>query len=173
MAGAVGCSAGALHRRAFAIVLHVTAERSLVYLAVLGAGKRNTVMLQLVDRLWRFHRQILHGINIAQPVRTLHRVIHVPLPAVRRHIGERGGNAALRGNGVRTGREDLCDTGGSEPLFGHAERGAKSGATCTDNHDVVGVIDNLVGPAVYAGRGSLLGHSVSLRMQVAVSRRRW
>jgi hypothetical protein len=38
VAGAVGRGAGALHRRAFAHVLHVAAERTLVDRAILGCG---------------------------------------------------------------------------------------------------------------------------------------
>jgi hypothetical protein len=37
VAGPVGGGTGALHRRAFAVILHVAAERALVDLAVLGA----------------------------------------------------------------------------------------------------------------------------------------
>ena len=56
-----------------------------------------------------------------------------------------GGDAALGGDGVRAGREDLGDAGGLQPLLGHAEGGAQARAAGADDHDVVGVVDEVVG----------------------------
>ena len=68
MAGAVGRGAGALHRRAFAHVLHVAAERALVDRAVLVAAERHAGMFQLVNRLRRFAHEIFDRVLVAEPV---------------------------------------------------------------------------------------------------------
>ena len=92
-------------------------------------------MLQLIDRRRRLARQVFHGVGIAQPVRPLDGVIHVPLPVIRTHVAQACRNAALRRHRVRTGRKHFGNTGGLETLLGHAERGAKTGSTGTnDNH---------------------------------------
>ncbi len=70
MAGAVGGSTGALHRRAFTELGRVAAKRALIDAAVLGARKRHAVMFQLINRLRGLARQIFHRIGIAQPVAT-------------------------------------------------------------------------------------------------------
>ena len=111
VAGAVGGGAGALHGRAVAVVHHVAAERPLVDLALFGAREGHAIMLELVDRGRRFTHHVFHGVHIAQPVRTLDGVVKVPLPAVRPHVGQRGGDAALRRDGVRAGWKHLGDAG--------------------------------------------------------------
>ena len=60
---------------------------------------------------------------------------------------QRGGDAALRRDRVRAGREDLGDAGGLQALLGHAERGAQAGAAGADDDDVEGVVDIGVGLA--------------------------
>lgn len=110
-------------------------------------------MLELIDRLRRFHGEILHGVDVAEPVGTLDGVIEVPLPAVGRHVVQRGGDTALCCNRVRTGRENLGDASRLEALFGHAESRAQAGATGTDDHDVVGVVNIGVG---LAGLGEVM-----------------
>jgi hypothetical protein len=88
VARAVGGGAGALHRGAFAELGRVAAEGALVDLAFLGAGERDAVMFQLVDRLRRLTREVFHRVGVAQPVGALHRVVHVPVPVVRPHVAE-------------------------------------------------------------------------------------
>ncbi|MCY1500179.1 hypothetical protein D9M68_342180 [compost metagenome] len=151
MAGTVGSSTGALNRRAFAVVLHVAAEGPLVDLAFGIARERHAVVLELIDRLRRFHGEILHGVDVAEPIGTLDGVVEVPLPAVRRHVLQRGSDAALGGNRVRAGREDLGDAGGLQTLLCHAEGGTQTGAAGADDDDVEGVIDIFIGLAVCSG----------------------
>jgi hypothetical protein len=144
VAGAVGGGAGALHRRAFAEFGRVAAERALVDLARLGARERHPVMLQLDNRLGGLTRQVFHGVHVAEPVRALDGVVHVPLPVVRPHIGQAGGDATLSRHRVAAGREHLGDTGGLQPLLGHPQRRPKPRAPGADNHNVVFVINELV-----------------------------
>ena len=163
VAGAVGGSAGALHRRAVAEIRHVAAERPLVDLAGLGAREGHAVVLELVDGGRRLAHHVFHGVDVAQPVRALDGVVEVPLPIVRPHIGERRGDAALRGDRVRARREDLGDAGGLQPLLGHAERGAQAGAAGADDHHVECVVDIGVGLAAWCRRTP---PRLSLRMPV-------
>ena len=152
VAGAVGDGAGALHRRAVAELGHVAAEGALVDLAALGARERHAVVLELVDRLRRLAGEVLHRVVVAEPVRPLDGVVHVPLPAVGAHVAERGRDAALGGDGVRAGGEDLCDAGGGEALLGHAEGRAEAGAAGADDHHVEGVVDDVVSGQVATPR---------------------
>jgi hypothetical protein len=144
VARAVGGGAGALHRRAFAELGRVAAEGALVDLAFLGAGEGDAVMLQLVDRLGRFTREVFHRVGVAQPVGPFHRVVHVPVPVVRPHVAERCGDAALRRDGVGACREDLGHTGGLQPLFRHPQRRAEAGAARADHDHVIGVFGDVV-----------------------------
>ena len=156
MAGAVGGGAGALRRRPGAHVLHHAAERALIDAAGLGAAERHAEMLELVNRGRRFAAEIFDGVLVAQPVRPLDGVVHVPGPMVRPHVAERGGDAALRRDGVRPRREHLGDAGGLQPGFGDAHRGAQAGAAGADDNGVIDVIDNLVGVGHQAAPRAIL-----------------
>ena len=90
VAGAVGRGAGALGGRAFAEIGGHAAERTLIDLAVLGAAEGHAVMLKLVNGFGRVAAQIFDGVLVAEPVRPLHGVVHVPAPVVPAHIAERG-----------------------------------------------------------------------------------
>ena len=94
-------------------------------------------MFQFINRLGCFARKVFHCVGITQPVRALDRVIHVPLPVVRTHVGQRRGNTALRCHCVRTGRENLGDAGSAQTLFGHAKGRPKTGPTGTDNDHII------------------------------------
>ena len=133
MTRTVGSGAGALYRGAFSEFGGVAAEGALVDLAFLGTRKRNPVVLQFIDSLGRFARQVFHRIGVAQPVGPLDRVVHVPLPVVRPHVRQRGRNAALCRDRMRAGRENLCDTGRFQPLLGHAE--SRTQARASGAHD--------------------------------------
>ncbi len=148
VAGTVGSGTGALHRRAFAVILHMAAKRALVDLAFGIAREGHAIMLQLIDRFRRFHGEILHRVDVAQPVGALYGVVKVPLPTVGRHVGERSGDAALRRDRVGARRENLGDAGRAEPLFRHAERCAQTRAAGTHHDHVIGVIDVGVSLAV-------------------------
>ena len=145
VAGAVGGSAGAVGRRAVAELRHVAAERALVDLAGLGAAERHAEMLQLVDRGDRLAAHVFDGVLVAQPVRPLHGVVHVPAPVVLAHVAERRGDAALRRDGVAARRKHLGDAGGLQARGAHAEGGAQAGAAGAHHHHVIGVVDDVVG----------------------------
>ena len=141
---------------AFAELGGHAAEGALVDLAFLGARERHAVMLELDDRRACLAAHVLDRVLVAQPVRALDGVVHVPAPVVLAHVAERGADAALRGDRVAAGGEHLGDAGGLQALLGQAEGGPQAGTAGADDDDVVGVVDNLIG-----GRHRCL----SLRMQ--------
>ena len=178
MAGAIGGGAGAL-RDALAVVRGHAAERPLVDLAVFPARERQTPMLELVDRFRRVAAEIFDGVLVAQPVRPLHGVVHMPAPVVLAHVAERGGDAALRRDRMRARRKHLGDAGGAQSRFAAADDGAQAGAAGADDDHVVDVIFDRVGAAVdgrsrAASVGPVGGHGhtphASLRMPNAEAR---
>src|SRR6267154_569896 len=95
MPGAVGGRAGAL-RGPLAVMGGHAAERALIYLTLFGARERHPPVLELVDRGRRIAAHIFDRVLVAEPVRSLDGVVHVPAPVVLAHIAERGRNSALR-----------------------------------------------------------------------------
>ena len=104
MAGAIRRGAGSL-RDALAEVRGHAAERPLINPPVLGARKRHAVVFQFDDRGRRLLAHELDGILIAEPIRSLDRVVHVPAPIIGAHVAERRGDAALRRHRVAARRE--------------------------------------------------------------------
>ena len=149
VAGAVGGSAGAL-RLALAVVQRHAAERPLVDLAVFGARERHAPVFELVDRLGRVAHHVFDGVLVAQPVRPLDGVVHMPAPVVLVHVAERRRNAALGGHRVRAGRKYLGDAGGAQARLAAADDGAQAGAAGADHHDVIGMVFDRIGVAVGA-----------------------
>ena len=135
VAGAVRGGGGALGHALAEMAGHA-AEGALIDFAVLGARERHAEMLQLVDRFRRVLAEILDGVLIAQPVRTLHRVVHVPAPIVLAHIAERRRDAALCGDRMAAGGEDLGHASGPEALGGTLQRRAKTRAARADDDDI-------------------------------------
>ncbi len=144
VAGTVGGGAGALRGRAFAHILHHAAERALIDLALFGAAERHARVLQLVHGGGRLAAQIFDRVLVAQPVRPLDGVVHVPGPVVGTHIAQRGGDAALRGDGVAARREHLGDAGGLQTRLGNTHGGAQARAARTHDDGVIGMVDDLV-----------------------------
>ena len=147
VAGAVGGGASALGLALAEIGGHA-AEGALKDLAVLGAREGHAPMFELVNRLRRVTAEIFDGILVAEPIRSLHRVVHVPAPVVGAHIAERRGNAALRRHGVGAGGEHLGDASGAEPRLAAADHGAQARAAGADHHHVIGMVDDRIGAAI-------------------------
>jgi hypothetical protein len=164
----IGGGAGAL-RLALAVVQRHAAEWPLIDLAVFGARKRYAPVLEFVDRLGRVAHHVFDGILVAEPVRPLDGVVHVPAPVVRMHVAERGGNAALGRNGVRAGRKHLGDAGGAQSAFATADYRAQAGAAGANDDDVIGVVFNRIGVAVGGGTAvcrlaiAISGHALNSR----------
>ena len=148
MAGAVGRRAGALRRRPLAKVGGHAAERTLIDTAILGARERHAPMLEFVHGGRRIAAEIFDRILIAEPIRPLDGVVHVPFPIVRPHIGERRRDAALRSDGVRASWKDLADTGRAQPRLGTADGCPQSGAPCPNDDDIERMIGHRIGGAI-------------------------
>ena len=164
VAGAVGGGAGALGRALAEIHGHA-AEGALQDLAVVGARERHAPMLELVHGFRRVAAEIFDGVLVAEPVAALDRVVHVPAPIVGAHIAERGGDAALGGDGVRAGGEHFGDAGGAQARFATADHGAQARAAGADHDHVIGVVGDRIGPAFdldrVVGRGVVRGRVLS------------
>ncbi len=159
VAGAVGGRAGAL-RRALAVMRGHSAERTLIDLAVLlAARERQAPVLQFVDRGGRVAHHVLDRILVAEPVRTLHGVVHVPAPVVFAHVAERSRDPALRRDRVRAGRKHLGDAGGAQSRLAAADDRAQARASGADHHHVIGVVLDRIGAPVHR-RGAAIGRAV-------------
>ena len=144
VAGSVRRGAGSLGL-AFAIVRGHAAKRPLVYFAFGGARKRHAVVFQFDDRVGRFLAHVFDGVLVAEPVRALDRVIHMPAPVVLAHVAEGGAHPPLSGDGVAAGREQFGDASGAQPFEGHAKSRPQAGTTGADHHHIVLVIGNGIG----------------------------
>src|SRR5690606_34857989 len=76
--GTVRRGASALHWWAVAELGHVTAKWTLINLAVLRTAERHAIVLKFVNRSRRFTREVFHRVVIAEPVRALDGIVHVP-----------------------------------------------------------------------------------------------
>ena len=135
VAGAVGRRAGALHGL-LAVVGGVATERALVDRAVGIAVERHAEVLELVDDVRRLAAHELDRVLVAEPVGALDGVVEVVVPVVLAHVAERGTDAALRRDRVRTRREHLGEHGDVQAGTGQLQRGAHAGAAGADDDDV-------------------------------------
>ena len=151
VAGAVCGGAGAL-RDSLAEIGGHAAERALVDLAGFRAGEGHAPMVQFVDRGRRVAAHVFDRVLVAEPIGALDGVVHVPAPVVRAHVAERRGNAALRRDRMRAGREDLRDARGAQPRLGAADAGAQTRAARANHDDVERVVGDRIGLARERGR---------------------
>jgi hypothetical protein len=141
--GAIGRRAGSL-RNSLAEMRGHPAEGPLIYLAVLGARERHSIVFEFDNGRRRFLAHEFDGVLISQPVRTLHGVIHMPAPIVVAHVAERRGYAALRSDGMAARREHFGQTGSRQPSFRQTERGAQTRAARADHDHIVCMINEFV-----------------------------
>ena len=140
---AVRRGAGALDGGLAEVTGHA-AEGALIDLAIRGAREGYAPVLEFVDRRGSVPAEVFDGVLVAQPIRPLDGVVHVPAPVILAHIAEAGRDAALGRHSVRAGREDLGDAGGLQARLGAAEGGAEAGAAGADDDDVELVIGKFV-----------------------------
>ena len=144
MAGPVRRGTRALRRRPVAEFGRHAAERALVDPPVGNPGEGHAVVLEFDDGVRGLAAHVRDRILIAEPVRPLDGVVHVPAPVIRTHVAECGADPALRGHRVAARREHLGQAGRAEAALGKPERGAEPRAARADHHDVVGVVDDVV-----------------------------
>ena len=90
-------------------------------------------MLKLVDHFRRLSAHELDGILVAEIVRPFDGVEHMPVPAVVTHIAKGSADASLRGNRVRTRREDLREHGDIQTSLCQLQRATHARPACA--HD--------------------------------------
>ena len=144
--GAVGSGAGTL-RRAFTEVSRHSTERTLINLAVYGTREGYAVMFQFDHCSSGLLAHIFNGILVAQPVRPLDGIVHVPAPVILAHIAQGRAHAPLGRNGVTAGGKDLGDASRFQLFLGHAEGGAQPGAAGAYHNNIVFMLNQLVGCA--------------------------
>src|SRR5210317_473307 len=103
MPGSIGRCAGPLGGPFTEMRCH-TAKWTLVNLAVLRAGERNTIMLQLNDRWYCLAAHIFNRILVTQPIRPLDRIVHMPAPVILTHISQCRRHTTLCCDGVTASR---------------------------------------------------------------------
>jgi hypothetical protein len=81
------------------------------------------------------------GILITEPVTALDGVVSVPSPVVLVHVAERCVDSSLCGDSVRSGGEQLGNTGGFETLLDQTECCSKASTSSTNYDCVKGMID--------------------------------
>ena len=94
VAGAVGRARGAVCL-ALAVVQRLAAKGALVDFAIFGTGKGQASGLQFTHGLGRLLAHVVDGVLVAEPIRPLDGVVHVPFPVVLCHVAQRGVDAAL------------------------------------------------------------------------------
>ena len=134
VAGAVRSGAGAARLAALAVVLRLAAEWALVDAARLGTGERHAHVLQFEDGLGPFAAHVLDGVLVADVIRSLDRVVHVPAPVVVRvFAGDGAGDAALGGDRVRAGGKHLGNHRRLQARPRQAQRSAHAGTAPADD----------------------------------------
>ncbi len=143
VARAVRGGTGALGRR-LAIFLHMAAEGALIDLALVRAAEGHAEMLELDDGRHGVAAHVFDRVLVAQPVRPLDRVVHMPVPVVLAHIAERGGDATLGRDGVGAGGKHLGHARGFQARLHASQHRAQAGAAAADNDDIIGVIVSFI-----------------------------
>src|SRR5690606_10286307 len=154
-------------RRALAEMRRHAAERPLIDSAILGARERHAVVLELDHRGGRLAAHVLDRVLVAEPVRPLDGVVHVPAPVVLAHVAERGADPALGRDRVAACRKHLADRGGLETQLGEPEGRTQPRPARADHDDVVRVVDELVFAAHGAGESAIFRIANSAAIAIA------
>src|SRR5690606_6773404 len=102
-----------------------------------GTGEWQAHVLEFEYRFRTHGTHVLDCVLVTDIVGPLDGVIHVPAPiVVRVGRGDRTGNTALGGNGVRTGREYLGYDGSLVTALSQLQRRAHTGTTTTNDDGV-------------------------------------
>ena len=137
VSGPVRRSAGARRLTTLAEVLRLSAKGTLVDAACLGSRERQPHVLELEDSLGADGAHVFDRVLIANVVRPLDGVVHVPAPIVVRVIrGNCARDPALRRDGVRARRKHLRHAGGLQAALRQLQRRAHAGATAPDDDGI-------------------------------------
>mmetsp|Transcript_5685 Transcript_5685/g.12410 ORF Transcript_5685/g.12410 Transcript_5685/m.12410 type:complete len:630 (-) Transcript_5685:553-2442(-) len=156
VAGSIGRGATPVRLAAFSELQRLPPKRPLVDLAVFRSGKGHSEGFQFHDRLGGLPAHVVNGVLIAEPIASLHGVVHVPPPVVFRHVSESGVDSSLGRNRVGSRWEQFRHAGGLESGLGKAHGGTQSASSGTDHHGVVFVVYHRIvslGDGGSSGRG--------------------
>ena len=124
VAGAIGGGARPL-RSTLAVMGGHAAKGTLVDFSIfLATRERQAPVLQLVNGGRRIAAKIFDRILVSEPVGALDCVVHVPAPVILAHIAKCGGDASLRGDGMRAGWKNFCDASRAQARFAASHDGA-------------------------------------------------
>jgi hypothetical protein len=123
VAGAICRRAGALCGALAEIGRHST-EGPLVNPSVFSPRERHAVVLEFHHGGGGLLAHVLDGILVAEPVRALDRVVHVPAPVVLAHVAKSRADAALGRDGVTARGKNLREAGRGQARLGQTHRRA-------------------------------------------------
>ncbi len=174
MSRAIGGRAGALGWWSLAIARRHAAEGTLINFSLFRAREGQAEMFELVHGLRRIAAQIFDRILIAEPVRALDRIVHVPAPVVGTHIAECCSDPTLCRNRVGARREDLCDASRSQTGLRRPQRSSQTRSAGAHHYDVIGMIDDRISASVDCrslgwheiGSGTVFGHHAPPRLSL-------
>ena len=93
-------------------------------------------VLEFVDHLRRHPAHELDRVLVAEIIRPLNGVEHMPVPVVLAHIAQRSPNPPLRRDGMRAGWKDFGQDRDVETGFGQLQRATHPGPAGPNHHDV-------------------------------------
>lgn len=100
-------------------------------------------MLKLDNRGGSLTGHVMDSILVAQPVRALDGIVHVPSPVILVHVAESSVDATLGGDSVTSSGKQLRDTGSVEASLGETKGGTETSTTGTDDEGIVLVVLNI------------------------------
>ena len=117
-------------------VFRLAAERTLINRAIFEARERQTHVIQLQNCFRAGFTHVFDGVLIANVVRPLNGVVHMPFPVIFMGITERDGDTTLRGNGMGTGRKNFREQRTGLAALGNLQRRAHTCAAGTNDNSI-------------------------------------
>lgn len=114
--GTVSCCRSACRLLA-AEVFRLTAKRTLIDTTIIETRERQAHVFEFQNRFRPGFTHIFNRVLVTDIVRPFHGVVHMPFPVIFMGITQRNGNAALRRNGMGTGRKTLESSAQVWPLW--------------------------------------------------------
>ena len=143
MAGSIRSRAGALGG-AFTKTGGHAAEGPLIDFSLFGAGKRNAIMLKFINGSRCMLTKIFDGVLVAEPIRPLYGIIHVPAPIIFAHIAKGCRNPTLGGHGMGTGWKYFGNTCRLKARLSCTKCGTKPCAAGAHHHNIISVVNQLI-----------------------------
>ena len=121
-----------------------TTKWALINFTFFGPRERNTKMLKLINSFRGIATQIFDCILIAQPIRALDRIVHMPTPVIITHIAKRCRNATLSSNSVATRWKNLRNTCCPQAFFRAPKRCTQTRPAGANNDNIELMVYELI-----------------------------